>query len=100
MIESLSTEERTTIIGNWENGQQISSGILTEAQVRVLGGVQNGESEEILDRLIDGPDAVTGEQIKAIMSTCGEKILPLLGLVQERREKFAKAQTETHKGDK
>lgn len=100
VIESLSTEERTTIIGNWENGQQISSGILTEAQVRVLGGVQNGESEEILDRLIDGPDAVTGEQIKAIMSTCGEKILPLLGLVQERREKFAKAQTETHKGDK
>lgn len=91
VVDSLSDDEKVLVLGRWSDaGQCTTAGILTESQVRILGGVQNGEAEDLLDQLLEGQaNAVTGDQVKAIAARVDmNKLLPLLGLVQERKEKL------------
>ena len=92
VMESLTPAERSHVFGDWtDEGVRVHAGKLTEAQVRIIIGVLKEQLKaEHIDRLVDGPDAITKEQFMEIASSADpDKFIPLLKIIKDRKEHLA-----------
>lgn len=90
-IKSLSDEQAHAVFGVWEDGARKQAGILTEDQCRLLDAVARCvQPPSALGALLEGPDAVRGDQIGALQKVLREgQFMPLLMLVNDIRAKAA-----------